>query len=125
MRQHMLDVIGERPDLVLPDNVDRAGGDHLVVVVDELQERFLDVARTRLDQDVAAPYLLVERHFFEHGQDLFAQGAAQNVVEIFQGARPRSLIAVLQRPARGADVLPFDTINARSRKIRSTILSIF
>jgi len=36
VRQHVLDVVRERPHLMLPDHVDGGGRDDLVVVVDEL-----------------------------------------------------------------------------------------
>ena len=59
MREHVLDVVGERPHLLCAHDIDRRRGDHLIVVVDQLQQRFLDVARARLEKDVAAPHLLL------------------------------------------------------------------
>ena len=49
MREHMLDVVGEAPHLLLAHDVDRRRRGDRIVVVDELQERFLDVPRTRLE----------------------------------------------------------------------------
>ena len=100
VRQHVLDVVGQAPHLLLADDVDRRGRDDRVVVVDQLQQRFLDVARPRLDQDVAAADPLVERHVLEHRHDPLAQRRRQDVVEVLRGARPAARVAVIERPAR-------------------------
>ncbi len=73
VREHVLDVVGQVPQLLRADDVDGGGRHHRVVVVDQLQERFLDVARPRLEQDVAAADPLVARHVLEHRQDPLAQ----------------------------------------------------
>ncbi len=101
----MLDVTGKRPHLALPHDVDRAGRDHLIVVVDQLQQGFLGVALARPDQDVAAADPLVERHVLEDRHDHLADGAAQEVVEIFGGARPVARVSLRQGPLRGGDVV--------------------
>ena len=75
MGEHVFDVAGERPHFLLGDQVDRRRRDHLIVVVDQLQQRFLDVPRPRLDQHVAAPHLLLERQVFQQRHDLLAQVA--------------------------------------------------
>ncbi len=66
MRQHVLHVVCERPQLLLPHHVDGGGGDDLVLVVDQLQQGFLDVARPRLQQHVAAPDFFVLRQLLEN-----------------------------------------------------------
>ena len=67
MGQHVLDVFGERPALFRRDEVDGRRGNHLVVVVDQLEQRLLDVARARLQQDVSAPDLLLARQVLDRG----------------------------------------------------------
>ena len=106
MREHVLDVVGERPQLLLPHHVDGGGRDDLVVVVDQLQQRFLDVARPRLEQHVAAPDLLLERQVLEHRHDPLAQLPGEDVVEVLGGAGAAARVAVVQRPLGRGDVLP-------------------
>jgi hypothetical protein len=104
--QHVLDVVGEVPDLLLTRGIDGGGGDDLIFVVDQLQQRFLDVARPRTQDDVRAAHLLLARHLFEHRHDLLAQRSAEDVVEVFRRAGFGTADAMFQRPARGRDVLP-------------------
>ena len=106
MREDVLDVVGERPHLVRPRGVDRRRSHHLVVVVDQLQQCLFDVARTGLEQDVAAPDLLVERHFLEHRHDALAERPVEQVVEELRGVGAGARIGVRERPLCGADVAP-------------------
>ena len=88
------------------DHVDRRRRHHLVVVIDQLEQRLLDVPRPGLDQHVAAPHFFFDRQVFEQRHDPLAQLAAEDVVEILRGARAAARIAVLQRPLGRGDVLP-------------------
>ena len=45
VREHVLEVVGERPEPPLLDQLDRRRRHDLVLVVDELRERVLEVAR--------------------------------------------------------------------------------
>ena len=63
------------------------GGDHLVLVVDELRERVLEVADARLEEHVGAPHLFLERHVLEDRHHALADVAAQQVVQVLD-ARP-------------------------------------
>ena len=91
MRQHVLDVVGEGPHLLLADDVDRRRGGDRIVVVDELQQRFLDVPRPGLEEGVAAPHPLVPRHVFEHGHDHLAERAERMLSRYSDApARPRA-----------------------------------
>jgi hypothetical protein len=84
--------------------VDRCGRDHLVFVVHQLRQAVLGVADARLEQAVAAADLLLERQVLEHGHHALAHRAGQQVVEVLEGARARTRLAVLDCPARGGDV---------------------
>ena len=94
----------EAPHLLFAHDVDRRRRGDRVVVVDELQERFLDVTRPRLEEDVAATDAFFARHVLEDRQHLLAQGAREDVVEVFRRARTRARVAVLERPPRRVDV---------------------
>ena len=67
MGEHVLDVFGERPALLRRDEIDGRRGNHFIVVVDQLEQRFLDIARARLEQDVSAPDLLLARQVSSAG----------------------------------------------------------
>ena len=106
MREHVLDVIGQAPDGPLADDVDRGGGDDLVVVVDQLQQGFLDVPRPRALEDVPAADPLFHRHVFENRHDALAELSGEDVVEVFGRARAAAPVAALERPPGGSDVAP-------------------
>ena len=61
MREHVLDVVRQAPHLASPDEVNGRRRYYLVIVVDELEQCLLDVARSCLEDDIAAADLLVER----------------------------------------------------------------
>src|SRR5688500_10530626 len=106
MREHMLDVVRELPQLELAHDVDSGGGDYLVVVVDQLEERLLDIARTRALEHVAAPDLLLERKLLEDRDDTLAQLAGEQVVEILGRACAAARVPPLEGPPCGGDILP-------------------
>ena len=43
VREHVLEIVGERPQPALFDEQDGRGGHHLVLVVDELSQRVLEI----------------------------------------------------------------------------------
>ena len=69
MREYVFDVVRQTPHLPLPDEGNGRGGNHLVIVIDELEQRLLDVARSCLEDDIATSDLLVERQVVEHRHD--------------------------------------------------------
>ena len=58
--EHVLQVVGEPPEPLLLDAVDGGGRQGLLVVVDELGERVLDVAHPRAEESVRLLGLLLE-----------------------------------------------------------------
>ena len=107
VREHMLDVVAERPELIDADEVDRRGGDDdLVIVVDQLQQRLLHVARPRLEDHVAASDFCLDRRVLQDRDQAAALLAGEDVVEILEGAGTRARMAMLDRLARGRYVLP-------------------
>ncbi len=123
VRQHVLDVVGQAPHLLLAHDIDCRGGGDGVVVVDQLQQRFLDVARTRLEEQVAATDTLLARHVLEHRQHLLAERAREEVVEVFRCARSRARIAVFERPACRVDVGGrWTSVNRLKIRLRSRVI---
>ena len=106
VREDVLDVRRQLPQFALSDEIDRRGGDHLVLVVDQLEQRFLNVPRPGFLEDVAAPDFFLARQIFERRHQALAELTGQHVVEVLRCARARACITVLQRPAYGADVAP-------------------
>ena len=117
MREHVLDVVAERPDSVLPDDVDGHRRDDLIVVIDQMQQRFLEIARPRLEQDVSALDAFFDGKILDDWHDPFAQLPGQDVVEILRGTRAAASFAMRQRPLRGTDVAP--RINHRQQTINA------
>ena len=85
--QRVLEIVGERPHLALLDELNRRGGDDLVVVVDQLCDGVLDVARARLEDHVAAAHPLGGGHLLDEHHHAPPQLAGEQVVEILHGAR--------------------------------------
>ena len=85
-----LDVVGEAPG-TRARGVDGCGGDHWILVRDQLEQCFLNVAWSGREQYVLAPYLLLDRYPIEHGHDALAEPALEDVVQVSDAsARVRS-----------------------------------
>ena len=94
MRQHVLEIVGERPQPALLDQQHRRRRDRLVLVVQQLRERVLDVARARPVDHVALADALVGRHVLDQQHHALADVALEQVVEVLDGPRPHAHVGV-------------------------------
>ena len=99
--QHVLEVVGQPPQPLRPHVVDGGGGEHLVLVVDELGERVREVPPAGPQQGVRPLHLLLGRDVLEQRHQPLAQGAAQEVVEVLGGAGAGPGVALHPAARRG------------------------
>ena len=98
--EHVLQIVAQRrPQPPLLDQQDRRRGHHLVVVVNELRQRILDIARPRLVDDVAAPDPFLGRHVLDQQHHPATQITGEHVVEQLGGARSLPRVRRAQRTA--------------------------
>ena len=81
-------------------------GDHLIVVVHELRSGLLDVLPGASRNTLARAHLLVDRQFLEDRHDDACAWRRRAGCRVLDGARLAAGVAVLDRAARGGDVLP-------------------
>ena len=96
VRQHVLEVVGQRPELPPLDRLDRRRRNHFLVVVHELRERVFDVADARLEDHVAFLHALGFRHLVDEQHHAAAHLAREQVVEILDRARSQPGIGMGQ-----------------------------
>ena len=73
MREHVLEIVGQRPQAFLLDQQHRRRGDRLILVVQQLRERVFDVARARPVDHVALADALLLRHLFDEQHHALAR----------------------------------------------------
>jgi len=104
MLQDVLDVVGKAPHLPRLDEMDGGSGDGLLLVVQQLRQRVLDVAGARAIDDIALADALVGGHVLDQQHDAAANIALEHVVEILDGARDRASFADFERRSHRGDV---------------------
>ena len=72
----------------------------------ELDEGLFEIARPALEHDVGVADLPLHRQVLDDRHDPLANDAAEQVVQVLDGSRPRAARLVLDRVACGGHVLP-------------------
>ena len=86
MLECILEVVGQRPEAALLDELHRCRGDHLILVVNELRKAVFGVADPRLQQRVAALDLFLDRQLLEHRHHALAQRASRAMLSRYSAA---------------------------------------
>ncbi len=97
--------VRERPHASLGHEVDGGGGEHLIVVVNQLRERVFGIATTGPVQQVDPAHAFVLRHVLDDEHHAFPQRAGQHVVEVLAGTGARARVALLDREPCRTDVV--------------------
>ncbi len=100
VREHVLDVIGQRAQIFWRPTRSMAVADTTSSSSLISCRSVSSTSRSRvLSSDVAAPDLLVDRHVVEDRHHPLADVAVEQVVEIFDGARLRARVAMFDAPS--------------------------
>ena len=109
MREHVLEIVGERPQPAFLDEQHRRRRDRLILVVQQLRDRVLDVAQARAIDHVALADAFLLGHVVDEQHHALAHVAFEQVVEVLDRARSDAHVAVLERmPHRGDVALRLD-----------------
>ena len=88
MRTHELEIVGQAPHPTRDDEMDGRGSQHRIVVVHQLRQRVLGVARPALHDQVRDAHLLRDRRVVENRQHALSDVALEQIVEVLDGRGP-------------------------------------